>query len=189
MIQKGSALSNTIEAGRLQFERDIAFDLERHNLFYSTMRDAGFTLLELSKLARPGRDRYRYIHIQYGEGDLVPIGHGAGGNIAGFPLYSPAPGQRMTGSPQPEYRQYHRLLGMLQFGIYDPERLCAGLNETRKQAAESATAATTAAMREFEAEGLLLPAPDGKSWTPSADGVFWGNNIAVAVLERIAGAQ
>jgi oxygen-independent coproporphyrinogen-3 oxidase len=182
MIQQGSALSKEIDGQRLAFNRDTAFDLERHNLFYNTLRSAGFTLLELSKLARPGKDRYRYIHIQYGDGDLIPIGQGAGGTIAGFPLYSFAPGQRVTGSPDPRYQQYHRILGLLQFGVYDPERLCAGLSEGQKEA-------ISAAMSRFATEGLLLPAPEGKTWNLSAEGVFWGNNIAVAVLEHIINAE
>jgi oxygen-independent coproporphyrinogen-3 oxidase len=178
MIQKGSALSSEIEEQRLAFNRNIAFDLERHNLFYNTLREAGFSLLELSKLARPGKDNYRYIHIQYGEGDLVPIGQGAGGNVAGFPLYSLAPGRRMTGKPDPLYQKYHRILGLLQFGVYDPERICAGLSVAQKEAAASA-------MKLLADTGFLSPAPDGKNQVLSADGIFWGNNIAVAILENI----
>jgi oxygen-independent coproporphyrinogen-3 oxidase len=175
MIQKGSALFRDIDRGDLAFDRGIASDRERHNLFLRRLTESGFTLLELTKLARPGRDAYRYIRIQYENGDLVPIGSGAGGRIAGFQIYSMAPGKRFVNAGNADYDRYYRLLGELQFGVYDPARMSRFLGPVVE-------AAITEKMRELSGAGLLTPVPESTAWTLSPDGIFWGNNIAVEVL-------
>ncbi|MDR1899141.1 MAG: radical SAM protein [Treponema sp.] len=182
MIHHGSALAKSIEAGNLAFERDIAFDKERHHLLYHTLREGGLFLLELSKMARPGRDRYRYIHIQYEGEDLIPIGSGAGGRIAGYPIYSMAPGRRFVSAADTDYGSYYRILGMLQFGRYDPEAITAGLDGR-------AAAAVREKLRDFAAAGYLEPVPESSAYTLSADGVFWGNNLAVETLKTAIGAE
>jgi oxygen-independent coproporphyrinogen-3 oxidase len=175
MIHDGSALGQSIEKGELQFVRDLDWDKERHHLFYKQLTESGFTLLELSKLARPGRDAYRYIHIRYENGDLIPIGAGAGGTVAGFPVYSMAPGRRMVSPGNKKYDRYYRMLGELQFGLYDPVKMTGGLGP----AAEKAVGEKIA---ELAGQGFLVPVPESSAWSLSPDGVFWGNNIAVEVL-------
>jgi oxygen-independent coproporphyrinogen-3 oxidase len=180
MIQPKSSLAAAIEQGKIAFTRDIAFEIERHNLFYHTLKTAGFDLLELSKLVRPASDLYRYIRFQYGAGDIIPIGNGAGGKIAGFSVYS-TEGRRMVSTPAPRYDRYHRILGLLQFGLYDPD-LVAGTIE------QGNTAALTNAMLTFEKEGLLEPQSGTNTWKLTADGVFWGNNMAVEIIKVAASA-
>jgi oxygen-independent coproporphyrinogen-3 oxidase len=171
MIHQGSSLGKAIEQKRLEFQRDAAFDRDRHHLFYRSLRAAGFELLELSKLARPGRDAYRYIHAQYGGGDLIPIGSGAGGRAAGFQIYSLSPGRRFVAPPDPRHETYRRLLGQLQFGRYGSPLLCQDLGPRGKAAVEETA-------RSFVSRGLLEA-----DLTLSADGAFWGNNMAAAILE------
>jgi oxygen-independent coproporphyrinogen-3 oxidase len=175
MIHQGSAMGRSIEQGDLQFVRDIEWDRERHHGFYNKLRESGFTLLELSKLARPGRDAYRYIHIRYENGDLIPIGSGAGGSIAGFPVYSMAPGRRFVSPKNERYERYYRMLGELQFGLYDPAKLTVGLGP----GAEHAVAGK---IKDLSRRGFLEPLPQSSVRVLSPDGVFWGNNIAVEVL-------
>lgn len=182
MIHQGSLLTKSIEAGKLSFERDIAFDRERHHLLYHALKAGGFFLLELSKMARPGRDRYRYIHIQYEGGDLVPIGSGAGGRIMGCPIYSMAPGRRFVSPANAAYDAYHRILGLLQFGCYDPAAITENLGE-------EAAAAIREKLRAFEAAGYLEPDPAGSAYILGADGVFWGNNLAVEILKTAIQAE
>lgn len=174
MVSKGSALARSIESGKLRFVRDIEFDRERHNIFYNRLIQAGFTLLELTKLVRPGRDTYKYIHIQYGNGDLVPVGSGAGGRLAGFGIYSMSPGRRFVSPVTEEYAVYYRMLGELQFGLYDPSRLARSLGPQAEQAIREK-------VEELSRYGFL--SSSGEGWTLTADGVFWGNNIAVEVLK------
>jgi oxygen-independent coproporphyrinogen-3 oxidase len=177
MIQGSSALAQAIDAGELSFNRDIAFDRERHHLIYHGLADAGFDLLELSKLAKPGRDTYRYIHIRYENGDLLPLGSGAGGSLAGYSVYSMAPGRRFVSAPDAGHETYYRILGLLQFGRYDPAAIAQGLGE-----------GTEALVREKIAEyadrGFLEVADNG-ACRLSPEGIFWGNNIAVDMLQTI----
>jgi ABC-type cobalamin/Fe3+-siderophores transport system ATPase subunit/coproporphyrinogen III oxidase-like Fe-S oxidoreductase len=182
MIHQGSALAAALEAGKIAFDRDTAFDRERHHLLYHTLKAGGLDLLELSKMIRPGRDRYRYIGLQYGGDDLVPLGSGAGGRIAGYPIYSMAPGRRFVSAADRGYGRYYRILGLLQFGRYDPAVITEGLEP---EAAE----AVREKLRDFAAEGFLEAAPRGPGWVLSADGVFWGNNLAVEVLETAIHAE
>jgi oxygen-independent coproporphyrinogen-3 oxidase len=182
MIQKGSALSKFIEEGTLQLERTIETDRERHNIFYKRLIESGFALLEFSKLARPGKDAYQYIHIQYENGDLIPIGSGAGGRLAGFQIYSMAPGKRFVNPGNPDYDQYYRLLGELQFGLYDPSRMARFLGPAVERA-------ILEKVRELSSLGFLVPASQDGAWTLTPDGVFWGNNIAVEVLGAAIAAK
>ncbi|MDR2619244.1 MAG: coproporphyrinogen III oxidase family protein [Treponema sp.] len=181
MIHKGSALAQSIENKETEFIRNIEWDRERHHLFYEKLAGAGFTLLELSKLARPGRDAYRYIHIQYENGDLIPIGSGAGGRLAGFSIFSMAPGQRFVSPINKQYERYYRMLGELQFGLYDPKRMAAGLPP-------GAEKAITEKIKELGDMRFLIPPARGSAWALSPDGIFWGNNIAVEVLKTAINA-
>ncbi|MDR0720088.1 MAG: coproporphyrinogen III oxidase family protein [Treponema sp.] len=175
MIHKGSALAQSIENKETEFTRNIEWDRERHHLFYQKLTKAGFSLLELSKLARPGRDAYRYIHVQYENGDLIPIGSGAGGRLAGFRIFSMAPGHRFVSPINKQYERYYRMLGELQFGLYDPKKMAEGLPPgTEKAILEK--------IKELEGRGFLIPAAQGSARTLTPDGIFWGNNIAVEVL-------
>jgi oxygen-independent coproporphyrinogen-3 oxidase len=183
MIQRGSTLSLSIEKEEMQFVRNIAWDRERHHAFYNALTGSGFALLELSKLARPGRDAYRYIHIQYENGDLVPIGSGAGGRVAGFQIYSMSPGRRFVSAGNSEYNNYYRMLGELQFGLYDPARLARFLKSPQAKQAVSEKIA------ELSGLGYLAPAPGSSAWSLTPDGVFWGNNIAVEVLKAAINAS
>jgi oxygen-independent coproporphyrinogen-3 oxidase len=182
MIHPGSKLKKSIESGALVFNRDIEFDKERHHLFYRGLRERGFELLELSKLARPGRDRYQYIRVRYDNGDIIPIGAGAGGNIAGIPVYSMAQGKRFVSAPDPRYEKYHRILGYLQFGLYDVDRITGELGEDAKKAVEERIGC-------YRREGFLEETAPGAPLGLSADGVFWGNNIAVDMLTAAVTAE
>ncbi|MDR3191765.1 MAG: coproporphyrinogen III oxidase family protein [Treponema sp.] len=182
MIHQGSALAKSIKEGETRFNRDIEWDRERHNLFYRRLTESGFTLLELSKLARPGEDAYRYIRIQYENGDLVPIGSGAGGRLAGFRIYSMSPGRRFVSPGNEEYDRYYRLLGEFQFGLYDPAAMARFLGP----AVEKAIAEK---IEELSGRGFLVPLPQSPAWSLSPDGVFWGNNIAVEILKTAIEAK
>ncbi|MDR3146201.1 MAG: radical SAM protein, partial [Treponema sp.] len=182
MIYPGSKLGKAIESGAALFDRDIEFDKERHHIFYRGLRDRGFELLELSKLARPGRDRYQYIRVRYDNGDIIPIGAGAGGNIGGIPLYSMAPGRRFVSAPDPRYEKYHKILGYLQFGLYDTGRITGELDGEAKKAVEER-------VRYYHSQGILEEGAPGAPLSLSADGVFWGNNIAVDILTAAIKAE
>jgi oxygen-independent coproporphyrinogen-3 oxidase len=175
MIQHSSSLARDINDGKLTFIRTLEYDRERHHTLYRLLMEGGFEFLELTKLVRPGRDLYRYIRILYGNGEILPIGSGAGGNIAGFGIYSMAPGQRFVSPGNTRYDFYHKILGLLQFGVYDPEIITRDLGRAAEHAVRERIEA-------YRAAGLLEAVPGSLSFRLSADGVFWGNNIAVEIL-------
>jgi oxygen-independent coproporphyrinogen-3 oxidase len=172
MIQGSSSLARDIDEGKLRFTRTLESDRELHHTLYRLFMEGGFELLELSKLVRPGRDLYRYIRVLYDNGEILPLGAGAGGNIAGFGVYSMAPGRRFVSPGDRRYDFYHKILGLLQFGVYDPRIITGDLG----QAAEHAVREKIEA---YGTRGLLDP--EG-GFRLSADGVFWGNNMAVEIL-------
>jgi oxygen-independent coproporphyrinogen-3 oxidase len=174
MIQSGSLLSKTLADKATALIADIETDRALHNLFYDAMLTSGYELLELSKLARPQHDDYRYIKIRYDNGDVLPIGTGAGGSIGGHPVYEMAPHCRMVSKCDPTYDMYNQLLGRFQFGEYDLTRF--------PPLSPEASAAVLARIQRFVDAGLLTRSGD-TSWRLTADGVFWGNNIAVDVLQ------
>ncbi|MDR1587122.1 MAG: radical SAM protein [Treponema sp.] len=177
MIQNGSSLEAAIRKGGISFQENTERDRRLHNRFYQTLIDSGFSLLELSKLALPGRDEYRYIKIRYENGDVIPVGSGAGGSIGGFSVYQMPGGLRMVSRPDPDYERYNLLLGCFQAGGYSLP-LITKMGQLN--------AAQTGAVRErllhLENEGFLKKEAE-ETWTLTTDGIFWGNNIAVQVLE------
>jgi len=175
MIHDGSSLGQRIAKGEIPFGRSLEDDRQRHNRFYEDMHAGGYEMLELSKLVRPGRDEYRYIRIRYENGDVLPIGAGAGGQLAGYRIYSMAQGRRFASKIEPAYAQYHRVLGHLQFGCYD-------LTTLSEELGPDSYAPLRERMDYFVRNGMLVPETDDL-YTLTADGIFWGNNIAVDILK------
>ncbi len=177
MIQKDSTLSRRIQDGRLLFDRSIASDLHLHNQLYEGMAGQGFELLELTKTVRPGRDEYRYIKVRYNNGDLLPLGIGAGGRIGDHQIYRMAPGKDMIAPVNKAFDNYHLLLGYLQYGIYDTKELSL-------RSPGVSPAFISKLLNDYETEGYLKKHGTG-SWRLTPNGVFWGNNLAVDFLQKI----
>jgi oxygen-independent coproporphyrinogen-3 oxidase len=181
MLNEGSLLSRQIREGTVAMDRDLESEKALHHLFYGALEEAGFSLLELTKLARPGRDRYRYIHVQYERGDLLPLGQGAGGRIGGFSLYNMAPGRSMVSGLKAAHEPYYRMLGHLEFARYDPTLLCAELSPAER-------ASTLRCLASLAERGLLEGGENG-AFRATRDGVFWGNNMAAEVLASTLNAR
>jgi anaerobilin synthase len=177
MIQEDSTLSRRIQEGSLMFERNIGGDLELHNRLYRGMLDHGFELLELTKMVKPGRDEYRYIKVRYSNGDILPLGTGAGGRIGNHQVYRMAPGRDMIAPVNTAFDGYNLLLGYLQYGLYDGEELSLRCPDCPPEYVLSL-------LKQYSAEGLLeKKAPD--SWRLTPEGVFWGNNLAVDFMQKV----
>ncbi|MDR3122516.1 MAG: coproporphyrinogen III oxidase family protein [Treponema sp.] len=174
MLNEGSFLSCQIRDGKVAMDRSLESEKALHHLLYDTLGGAGFSLLELTKLALPGRDRYRYIQVQYERGDLLPLGPGAGGRLGKFSLYNTASGSVVVSERKAAHEPYYRMLGQLELARYDPALLCADLN-----AAE--TVSTLRCLASLAERGLLEPDENG-ACRATRDGVFWGNNMAWEIL-------
>lgn len=201
MIHPGSRLGAAIGQGRMAFERDLGRERALHDAVYDGLRSRAYGLLELSKLARPGEDEYRYIRVRYDNGDVLPIGVGAGGGLAGYRIYNPAPCARVALPLEPRWERYHAALGLLQFGRYDLAALAATLGSGAPAEACELPAiadALAGAARSLAERGLLEPEPvkpqvDGTGsalrYRLSKLGIFWGNNAAVELLGAAAAAE
>jgi anaerobilin synthase len=177
MIQEDSTLHRRITEGTISFERSIDEDRKLHNLFYEGLLDQGFSLLELTKAVQPGRDSYRYIKIRYNNGDLLPLGMGAGGRIGGYQIYRMAPGRDMIAPVNTAFDKYHLLLGHLQFGRYDLEELLAHSPDCPREYIKHL-------LKKYAAQGLLKKEKTD-SWRLSSEGVFWGNNLAIDFMLKV----
>jgi oxygen-independent coproporphyrinogen-3 oxidase len=201
MIHPGSRLGASIELGLTAFKRDLGRERELHDAVYGGLSSRGYELLELSKLAKPGKDEYRYIRVRYDNGDVLPVGVGAGGGLAGYRIYNPAPGARVAMPLEPRWERYHAALGLLQYGRYDPVALTRAMHSGDLPDAESqgrvadALADSAASLAE---RGLLEAAPDAtesdgiaapRGYRLTTLGIFWGNNAAVELLGAAAAAE
>jgi len=164
-----------------EYAVQTAESLQREwNLFESIIENAtihGFDLLELTKLVRSKRDRYRYVRLRYRGGDTLPLGAGAGGHLAGAMLMNPLSikdyrqavaereGRYGLAFREP-YRDLYRFVGGVQFGEVDVGQLP---ESCRKPVARLCAERVT--------DGLLVPRTPQR-WALTTSGVFWGNNLA-----------
>ncbi|MGL6023043.1 MAG: radical SAM protein, partial [Cetobacterium sp.] len=85
MIHEGSALSIDIKDEKLKLEEDLKRERSLHDAFIKELtNDENYYVLELTKIAKHGRDKYKYIKARSFGGDTFPIGVGAGGNVGNF---------------------------------------------------------------------------------------------------------
>ncbi|SEL46920.1 coproporphyrinogen-III oxidase family protein [Ectothiorhodospira marina] len=140
-------------------------------------QDHDFQLLELTKLARPGRDRYRYVNLRYQGGDTLPLGAGAGGRLGGMMLMNPLateayaqavdnPGDRQGLATHHPYSDLYHFIGGIQFGQVDIGRLPAPCRTP-----------VASVCAERVAQGLLTPLASN-CLILTTEGIFWGNNLA-----------
>ncbi len=176
MIHEGSTLASDLKNGSVKFQRTEETERRKHNLFISILEDAGYEVLELSKMVKPGRDDYRYIRLRYDNRTILPLGRGAGGRIGPYSVYNLAPGRRMAALINPQFDPYHRILGQLQYGNY-------GIDQLTELTGPSAKTTTAAALNLYRDHGFLRGKTGMEHLSPN--GIFWGNNIAVDYLKRI----
>ena len=69
---------------------DLYYEKRLFDLIWEELTEAGFVLLELTKLVRPGRDAYRYVAIRYAGGDTLGLGAGAGGRLGNVLYLNPS---------------------------------------------------------------------------------------------------
>lgn len=81
IINEKAALAKIVGDSKDFYERNF----EREKIFFNTISnkalDNNFEFLELTKIVKPNRDKYKYIVRRYNGEDTLPIGAGAGGYI------------------------------------------------------------------------------------------------------------
>ena len=164
MFFEGSELSKKIDTSYY----DLPTDKKLHHAFAEALLQSGnFEVLELTKLARKGRDNYGYIKLSHKGTDILPIGNGAGGHVAGFGIYGVS-GHKMISRIDERETKYSVLNNLFQYPI-------VSLNELKEALSASIYDEAVQKLKEFESWGLL-ELKDQRSIL-SLDGIFWGNNI------------
>ena len=164
MFFEGSELSKKIDTSYY----DLPTDKKLHHAFAEALLGSGdFEVLELTKLARKGRDNYGYIKLSHKGTDVLPIGNGAGGHVAGFGIYGVS-GHKMISRTNERETVYGVLCSLFQYPIVNLNALKDGLSASVYDEALQK-------LKEFESWGLL-ELKDEKSIL-NLDGIFWGNNI------------
>jgi len=164
MFFDGSELSKKIDTSYY----DLPTDKKLHHAFAEALLGSGnFEVLELTKLARKGRDNYGYIKLSHKGTDILPIGNGAGGHVAGFGIYGVS-GHKMISRTNEREAKYGVLSNLFQYPI-------VSLNELKEALSANIYDEVVQKLKEFQSWGLL-ELKDGKS-VLNLDGIFWGNNI------------
>ena len=164
MFFEGSELSKKIDTSYY----DLEIDKKLHHAFAEALLQSGnFEVLELTKLARKGRDNYGYIKLSHKGTDILPIGNGAGGHVAGFGIYGVS-GHKMISRIDEREAKYSVLNNLFQYPI-------VSLNELKEALSASIYDEAVQKLKEFESWGLL-ELKDQRSIL-NLDGIFWGNNI------------
>ena len=164
MFFEGSELSKKIDTSYY----DLPTDKKLHHAFAEALLQSGnFEVLELTKLARKGRDNYGYIKLSHKGTDILPICNGAGGHVAGFGIYGVS-GHKMISRIDEREAKYSVLNNLFQYPI-------VSLNELKEALSASIYDEAVQKLKELESWGLL-ELKDQRSIL-SLDGIFWGNNI------------
>ncbi len=177
MLHEESFLSKQIDNGSVLFDRTLESDKKYHNSFYNSLIKKGFTLLELSKLVKPGKDEYRYIKLKYLNADVLPLGIGAAGRLENISIYRMSPTRNFYGFVNPKFDFFHEMLGRMQYGTYDLDYYSRILNEKEFKAF----------LKTFNLlnEKKFFEKKSHNYYTLNTDGVFWGNNIAIEFMKSI----
>lgn len=153
----------------VEFEYDLTHDNALHNEFVKTLLDSGkFELLELTKLARKNRDTYEYIRHTHKGTDILPLGNGAGGKIAGFGMFGMG-GRKMISKNSPNQAKFEKLCNLFQYQSLNLSEFEILNDEIRAELFAFLKECENMGFGEFKNGKFRL----------NLNGVFWGNNIAV----------
>lgn len=175
MIHKGSKMSKDLENKVLSFDYHILRDKELHNKFLEVTLNNGFKLLELTKLSN-GNDSYGYIKNVNSCMDLIAIGVGAGGRVGDIEYYNMNKIMSFYAQDTDIKYRANRLAGLLQY----PE---VKLTDIRELTGDSKYPQILGLLQEYEEAKYIEFFTDSFRYT--ADGIFWGNSIAAAIITEM----
>ena len=165
MIHNGSALSKNTNI-KYTNENDELF----HNYFIDELRkSSNFEFLELTKLARKNKDKYNYIKIRNSNGNTIPLGKGAGGQIDNYSIYIMNFEKTMVSYQESNlFESANKLYGIFQNTIIDKkEIICYNLESY---------------LESLLNEGYLLE--NDNQFILTNKGIFYGNNIGAFIVRN-----
>ncbi len=198
ILMERAALHGMIDSGQAPPMGDLQTERRFFERSFDELMDAGFEMLELTKLVRPGRDRYDYIRIRYATGETLPLGAGAGGRLGGVLRRNPSDLAQYAGYVESlpkllppylivnaTYRSIYRLLGAIEFGGFRWHDFDLWIRDS------AMIDAAGALFDSLQRDDLVRS--DDEGLTLTRDGVFYGNNIAhelaQALIQAIPGGD
>ncbi|MGL5377930.1 MAG: radical SAM protein [Cetobacterium sp.] len=177
MIHEGSALSIDIKDEKLKLEENLKRERSLHDAFIKELtNDKNYYVLELTKIAKHGRDKYKYIKARSFGGDTFPIGVGAGGNVGNFSIFRMKKDMTMFVEKSEYQQRIDKLGGLFQFPIIEKIAVNQILNFEEKEVFENL-------VKELKAEGYIDE--DESNYKLTENGLFWGNNISREIITNI----
>jgi oxygen-independent coproporphyrinogen-3 oxidase len=177
MVHEGSNLSHDIRDNKVQMNDNLVKERELHDAFVNELTsDSDYYTLELTKIAKKGRDNYRYIKARNNGGDTFPIGNGAGGNVGNIGIYRMRPGMTMMSKQTPYHQKIDRVIGALQFPEFSKEFFQNLLSDKEMEVLKGK-------IEEFKQKGLIEETEDKYILTES--GFFWGNNVSREIVTEL----
>ncbi len=176
MFHEGSKLSEEI---KLEDYYDLAHDNALHNNFVEEMLKDDYEILELTKVNKIGRDKYKYIRLTHQGADILPLGVGAGGRIGDYASFTFSKfGKTMQVFTKKSEREkkMNAIDWMFQYQNVKLEPL-------RKIAGEDAYGEIFEFLKKAEKHDYLKLSDDEINFT--INGVFWGNTIASNILDIV----
>lgn len=168
---EGSVLSKTISEDYYDVDVDRAL---HHTFLDEILSKDDYEILEYTKVAKKGRDQYRYIRLSHTGADVLPIGKGAGGRLGEFGIYNMSQKMKVIGHMSARQMEFDRFVNLFQYPQISLERV-------RKFVSETCMDELIGLFKRCEENGYLKVENDSLNFTK--DGVFWGNSIADAVME------
>lgn len=167
----GSVLSKTISEDYY----DVEVDKRLHHAFLDEiLSQDDYEILEYTKVAKKGRDQYKYIRLSHVGADVLPLGKGAGGRLGEFGIYNMSQKMKVMGRMTARQMEFDRFVNLFQYPQISLERVFKFVSQTCANELMDL-------FKKCEENGYLKIENGFLNFTK--DGVFWGNSIANAVME------
>lgn len=178
MVHEGSDLSKDLDKGRVKMQDKLSRERELHDVFVEELTNTDeYYSLELTKIAKRGRDSYQYIKVRNAGGDTLPIGVGAGGRVDNIGLFRMSKEMSFFVEKTEHYLTFEKLSGLMQFPLVEKSKVREILTDREYDVFQEK-------MKEFSEKKLLEIHENGYKLTH--DGIFWGNNMSKALLKTMA---
>ena len=174
MIHNGSTLSQDIKDDKLKLEDDLIRERKLHDAFVDELiKDSDYYILELTKIAKKGRDNYEYIKARNFGGDTFPIGVGAGGSVDNIGIFRMKKEMSMFVEKGEYQQRLDRIGGLFQFPVVEKKNIFPHLEEKEIEIFNET-------MNKLKEQNLIIE--NDKDYSLTRSGLFWGNNITREIL-------
>lgn len=177
MVHEGSTLSHDIKDEKVKIQEDLKRERELHDAFIRELTKGGeYYIFELTKIAKKGRDKYKYIKTRNFGGDTFPIGVGAGGNVDNISIFRMKKEMSMFVEKSDYQQRLDKFSGLFQFPQVSKNVVNELLTPEEKVIFEEIVSNLKDNNFIFETK---------EHYTLTEDGLFWGNNISREILTTV----